>query len=454
LRSCGSGAGVPKIQLPNNWQPRSYQNDVWSYLEDGGKHAELVWHRRSGKDEVGLHWTAVAAFQRVGTYWYMLPLASQAKKAIWNAVNPHTGKKRIDEAFPEEIRKRKNDQEMYIEFQSGSTWQVVGSDNFNSLVGSPPIGLVYSEWALSNPAAKAYLRPILAENNGWQIFNTTPRGKNHAHRTLQAAKDDPEAFAQVLTAHQTGILSQQQLDRLLADYINDYGEALGTAYFEQEFLCSFETPIMGAVYAKELREAADRIRPVPHDPSKPVHLFWDLGRADKTAIWFAQLGPYEFRVIDYMEGVGKHIGEYIVDLQHKRYAYGDCWLPHDANNELLAAERTVAQQLRSAGFKTRTVTKTSVDTRIEAARLMLPMTYFDENKCELGLDALRNYRYRVDEDTKQFSSEPLHDWASHASDAFGYMAIALKEDKPKKEYQTTPPRRQFNTGRNLGGTWM
>jgi hypothetical protein len=441
------------VKLPNNWKPRHYQRAAWDYLERGGRHTEIVWHRRSGKDELGLHWTAVAAFQRVGTYWYLLPMASQARKAIWNAINPHTGKKRIDEAFPEAIRKRKNDQEMYIEFVNGSTWQVVGSDNFNSLVGSPPIGLVYSEWAVSNPAAKAYLRPILAENGGWQIFNTTPRGKNHAYRTLQGAKNDPNAFAQVLTARDTGVLTEEQLSHLLAEYITDYGETLGTAYFEQEFLCSFETPVMGAVYAKELRESADRIRTVPYDPTKPVHIFWDLGRADKTAIWFAQLAPFEYRVIDYMEGVGKHIGEYIVDLQAKRYAYGDCWLPHDANNELLAAERTVAQQLRTAGFKTRTVPKTSVDTRIEAARLILPLCYFDEHKTELGLDALRNYRYRVDEETKQFSNEPLHDWASHASDAFGYMAIALKEAKQKPEHKINKPRLAM-PGRVTPGYWM
>jgi len=442
------------IQLPNNWKPRDYQLDAWRYMESGGRHCEVVWHRRSGKDELGLHWTAVAAFQRKGTYWYMLPLASQAKKAIWNAVNPHTGRKRIDEAFPEAIRKRQNDQEMYIEFVNGSTWQGVGSDNFNSLVGSPPIGLVYSEWALSNPAAKAYLRPILAENGGWQMFNTTPRGKNHAFRTLQGAKEDPNAFAQVLTAKDTGVLTNEQLDKLLAEYITDYGETLGTAYFEQEFLCSFETPVMGAVYAKELREAAPRIRAVPYDPTKPVHIFWDLGRADKTAIWFCQLAPFEYRVIDYMEGVGKHIGEYIVDLQAKRYAYGDCWLPHDANNELLAAERTVAQQLRTAGFKTRTVPKTSVDTRIEAARLVLPLCYFDERKTEMGMDALRNYRYRVDEETKQFSNEPMHDWASHAADAFGYMAIALKEPKKEMRDFQTIPRRPLNTSLYVGGSWM
>jgi phage terminase large subunit len=442
------------IQLPNSWKPRPYQKTAWDYLERGGKHAELVWCRRAGKDEVALHRTAVAAFERIGGYWHMLPMASQARKAIWNAVNPKTGKKRIDEAFPPEIRRKKNDQEMYIEFVNGSTWQVLGSDNYNSMVGAPPVGIVYSEWALSNPAAKAYLRPIIAENDGWQIFITTPRGKNHAFTTFRGAQENKDSFAQIVTARDTGQYTPEQLDNLRAEYVKDYGEALGTAYFEQEFLCSFETPIMGSVYAKELRDAADRIRVVPYDPSRPVHLFWDLGRADKTAIWFAQLGPFEYRVIDYLEDTGKHIGEYIVALQRKKYVYGDCWLPHDANNELLAAERTVAQQLRNGGFKTRMVPKTSIDTRIEAARLIFPMVWFDEAKCETGIDALRNYRYRVDEDTKQFSNEPLHDWASHASDSFGYMAVALKEAKPKQKDFQTRPKRNFQTGAYQAGSWM
>lgn len=85
---------------------------------------------------------------------------------MWDAINPHTGKKRIDEAFPLEIRKSTKEQEMMIQFHGGSSFQLVGSDNFNSLVGSPPVGLVFSEYALSNPSAWSYLRPILLENGG------------------------------------------------------------------------------------------------------------------------------------------------------------------------------------------------------------------------------------------------------------------------------------------------
>jgi hypothetical protein len=169
------------IRLPhNNWRPRPYQQDLWKYLEKNGKRAVAIWHRRAGKDEVCLHWSAVAAHTRVGVYWHMLPEANQARKAVWDAVNPHSGLRRINEAFPRELRESTRETDMAIRFKSGSLWQLVGSDNYNSLVGSPPVGVVFSEFALADPSAWGYLRPILAENNGWALFITTPRGRNHA----------------------------------------------------------------------------------------------------------------------------------------------------------------------------------------------------------------------------------------------------------------------------------
>ena len=137
---------MSRVRLPaNSWTPRQYQRPLWDYLENGGKRALAVWHRRSGKDDVCLNRTAIAAHERVGAYWYMLPEQSQGRKAIWEAVNPKTGMRRIDEAFPEALRDATRSQEMFIKFRCGSTWQVVGSDNYNSLVGSPPVGIVASE---------------------------------------------------------------------------------------------------------------------------------------------------------------------------------------------------------------------------------------------------------------------------------------------------------------------
>lgn len=129
------------IRLPYEWNPRPHQLAAWKALEGGIRRAVLVWHRRYGKDDLALHWTACAAMQRVGTYWHMLPQANQARKAIWDAINPRTGRRRIDDAFPAEIRETTREQDMLIRFVNGSTWQVIGSDNYNALVGSPPVGV-------------------------------------------------------------------------------------------------------------------------------------------------------------------------------------------------------------------------------------------------------------------------------------------------------------------------
>ena len=182
------------ISLPFNWTPREYQGSVWKFLEHGGKRANLVWHRRAGKDDLAMHWTSVSAMMRHGVYWHMLPQSEQGRKAIWRAVDAHKGQRRIDLAFPEEIRKQTRDQEMNIEFVNGSIWQLVGSDNFNALVGSPPVGIVFSEWALADPQAWSFLSPILEENDGWALFVTTPRGPNHAKKLFDYARTHPSGL--------------------------------------------------------------------------------------------------------------------------------------------------------------------------------------------------------------------------------------------------------------------
>lgn len=202
----------------------------------------------------------------------------------------------------------------------------------------------------------------------------------------------------------------------------------------------------GAIYAEEVRAAttAGRFTKVPYDPSKPVHTYWDLGRADKTAIWFVQMVGFEFRVIDYYENQGKALGHYLKELQSRPYVYGDCWLPHDANNELLASEQTIAQQCRAFGFKVRVTPKTSVVNGINAARTVFATCWFDSEKCSDGLQALRNYRYEVDPETQQYSTNPLHDWASHGADAFRYFAVSLKEEAKPVAVTIIPTVNYFN----------
>ena len=182
-----------------------------------------------------------------------------------------------------------------LTLKNGATWQVVGSDNYNSLVGSPPVGIVASEWALAKPAAWAYLRPILQENGGWAVFNTTPRGKNHAHRMLEGARSDPAWFTEVLPAKQTDVFTPAQLEQEKRELMREYGQAVGIQMFDQEYMCSFDQPVVGAIYAAELSDAKadNRIRNVPYDPAIPVQTWWDIGGAgkggDATAIWFVQV---------------------------------------------------------------------------------------------------------------------------------------------------------------------
>jgi phage terminase large subunit len=438
-----------RITLPNGWRPRGYQLPAWSYLENGGRHAELVWHRRSGKDEVALHRTACAAFERQANYWHMLPEYAQARKAIWDAVNPHTGRKRIDEAFPLELRKTTRNQEMLIEFCNGSTWQVVGSDAFNSLVGSAPAGIVYSEWALSNPAARAYLRPILAENNGWQVFITTPRGRNHAHTTLKAAEKlmraGQDAFAQILSANDTGALSPEKLAVELAAYIADFGEDYGRAKFEQEYLCSFDAANLGAILARQIGIAEKEGRvsdDVEFDPyGAPIEISADIGRRDTATWYFWQPLVGGFAVFDYDGGFGidaeewcdrlaAKLGQYRLEGRHT--PLGKIWLPHDARAKTFAAKHSTIEIFAKKFGADRVAITPEVKRadRINAARTVVRRVKFNATRCEPGLDGLRAWSYEWDETRKQFSSEPKHDWASHDGDGFSYGCVVMQQAAP------------------------
>lgn len=421
-----------KIQIPYKWEPRDYQLPAWRSWDGGCKHLELIWHRRSGKDDVCLNISAKAALKRQATYWHMLPEAAQARKAIWEAINPHTGIRRIDEAFPREIRTATREQEMMIKFVNGSTWQVVGSDNYNSLVGAPPAGVVYSEWALAKPSARAYLRPILAENGGWQIFITTPRGKNHAHKTYKAAKSNPDAFAQKLTAYQTGVFSPEQLESERLSYIDDFGEDYGEASFQQEYLCSFDAAILGTFYTKEIAILEQEGRLVEFDiEDRAVDVAMDIGKTDDTSIWFYQRGFKGPDVIDFHTSNGHDMDFYINLLRGKDYKIGTLFLPHDARQKRLGMPRTVEQQFRDAGFIVRVIPNHSIQDGIQAARKTLQVCRIHE-RCEDGVEALRMYRREWDADNKVFRNKPVHDWASNPADGFRYMAMSWRDHKAEK----------------------
>ncbi len=369
----------------------------------------------------------------------MLPQASQARKAVWDAVNPHSGKRRIDEAFPPPLRKRTRENEMFIEFRDGSTWQVVGSDNFNSLIGSPPVGCVFSEWALSNPAAWSYLRPILRENGGWALFNFTPRGRNHAVTMFEGARNDPDWYAERLTAEQTDVFSPEELEKERAEYMRELGDDDGDARFRQEYMCDFDAPIVGSYYASAMAklEAAGHIGDFPYDSSVPVYTVSDIGRTDDLATIFYQKHHLRIHIIDYESETGKDAPWFAKMLQDKHYIYAGIGggipahtLPWDAVPETFAAPRSVIQQLNSFGIRTRIAPNVDKQAGIQALRTLLPRVYFNQPTTKKLVDCLRNYQREFDDERKVFKKDPLHNWASHGADAGRYMALTYAEDNP------------------------
>ena len=290
-----------KIELPHDWEPRPYQLPVLEYLDGGGDRACTVWHRRAGKDATALNYTAKSAFERVGTYWHLLPEQRQARKVIWNGLDKQ-GRRFIDQAFPPEVRAKKREDEMLMELVNGSLWQLAGADNYNSLVGSNVVGVVFSEWSLTDPAAWDYIRPILAENNGWAWFIYTPRGKNHGYQTLQRALKSQRWFAEVLTAEDTGAITKAAIEQEAADGMSD-------ALIRQEFYCSFEAPNdVQFINPNVVKAAQDRAARVGGKDAKVIGV--DVARFgdDRTVIVERQghkvLGIYKYAKLDTMKTAG------------------------------------------------------------------------------------------------------------------------------------------------------
>lgn len=424
------------IDLPARWEPRDYQRPAWESWLNGVNRQLLVWHRRAGKDDINLRQHSVAAFNRVGTYWHMLPEYAQARKAIWDAVNPHTGTRRIDEAFPHEIRASTRDSDMFIRFINGSTWQVVGSDNFNALVGTPPVGLTCSEWALANPTAWGYLSPILAENNGWASFISTPRGPNHLKRMHDRFKNDPKWFVEVLSADKTGAITAEAIAEQRAEYESLFGKDIAEMLIEQEFYCSWAGASVGAILARAIdrAEKSGRISDdVVYDwDGAPVDVISDIGFWDTAAWWFVQRHMLGYRVIKYMGASGMDAGDWIEDIQkvftETGWKLGRIYLPPDAKAKTFRAKKTSAQMFIEAfGIDhVGDVPPSKKADQVNAARTTVELCEFNETECADGLDGLRAWAFDFNDETKTFSREPKHDWASHPGDAFAYMCQVME----------------------------
>jgi phage terminase large subunit len=192
--------------------------------------------------------------------------------------------------------------------------------------------------------------------------------------------------------------------------------------------------LQSAIYAAELRacDREDRITAVSYDRSRPVDCYWDLGYGDMTAIWFAQSMPFQYRLIDYIEDCAKPLQWYLQQMQARGYLYGTDWLPWDVGMHAtqLGSGRSIEELLRLAGRRVRITPKLSVADGIAAARTVFPVCWFDRERTEQGVRALRHYRFGEVRTHQHPTREPLHDKSSHGADAFRYFAIGAKHPKP------------------------
>jgi len=416
---------MTEITIPYHFTPRPYQLPLLAAMDSGYKRAVQVWHRRSGKEKTDIAGiVAKKMLERVGSYYYVFPELNQGRKVIWDGADKD-GFRFIDH-FPKELLDGKpNDTEMKLRYRNGSLFQVVGSDRFDSVMGTNPIGMVLSEYSLQDPACWGYFRPILAENGGWAVFNFTPRGENHAYALWELAKADTKNwFTSLLTVDDTGAIPREVLEQERAEIMRLYGN---DALFLQEYYCSFTVPIAGAYYADHISKAYrdGRVGHVPHDPRITVDTAWDLGINDRMAIWFTQSIGQEVRAIDYLEGTGQGLPYYIAKLKEKPYVYGRHVAPHDIEVRELSNGKSRRDTAASLGINFELAPRLPVVDGIDAVRAIFPRMWFDAEKCKDGLNALKNYRKQYDEKRKTYLNQPYHDWSSNGADAFRMLATSL-----------------------------
>lgn len=451
---------MAKIELLSGWKCRPRQDRLWHYLNNGGKRAAVVWHRRYGKDDVALRWAAVSMMRRPASYWHMLPMKDQARTAIWDAVNPHTGKRRIDEAFHDKLFE-KRDTDMLIRCRANdATWQVKGSDNYGAGIGSSPAGIVFSEYSRADPNAWAFLRPILKENNGWALFISTPFGHNHFENMYRYAISEAGVqdgwFGELLTVEDTGLFTKEQIAQELRELAAERGSLdEAQSVIDQEYYCSFDAAIPGAIYSRILAdmEAMDppRIAPCPHDPGFDVECWSDLGATEGNdmAVIFTQKVGRETRIIDCDSDVGVGI-DWLAEKLNQRardrkfvYAPTPMIFPHDAahpqasNRGAASFAQKFAQDYH---YRSRVNPVThSIAWSIDQTKHFLKTCIIDTTHCGPLLAAMRNYHRKWDPVRRTYSDKPVHDWSSNFCDAMRTGSESRQRDHAGQARRTRVP---------------
>jgi len=428
--------------ITSKFKPRPYQRDLFdAFIFGGYKRFIRVMHRRAGKDHEAWALCFYAALMRKGLYLYLLPTIGQANTVIWEG-RGKTGVGFLD-YIPKKLIKRVNQSKMSITLANGSIIRVTGSNNYTALIGSNPLGIVYSEFQDADPKSLEYMRPILAENGGWVLINGTPRGRhNNLFQVYNQNAENPDWFITVKPASETtdwdgsAIITQSIIDE-------EIRAGMPPELVEQEFNCSWDGFVEGAYFTRELKDMRKQgaISCFPVDPELPVYTSWDIGSNDANSICLWQIGrDNSIRCIYCFEENYKNAEWYANELKNiqrrlgfKKFAMH--FLPHDVAVQEWGSGRTRIEQLASAGILPKKVQRLAVSERIQCLRSLLPrMKIHSKNAKTLEL-ALSDYHSK--KNSEGVTIGPAHNWASHSVDAASYFAVGYLDryDRPNLQRQ-------------------
>lgn len=404
----------------DGFNPRPYQLDFIRAFEDEGyKRLIVVWPRRSGKDYTSIEILLRAALKRVATYYIVYPTYGQGRRIFWDGID--NGGKRFRDKIPPQLIAKSSEQHMRITLVNNSQLQVIGSKTIDNIVGVNLGGVIFSEYALQSPLAYQLLRPVIVANDAFEIFISTPRGKNSFYDLFKIAQNHPDWWVSHLSVEDTKHIAPEIIQKEVEDGIMSWDLC------RQEYFCDFSIGAQGAYYSRYMDAAYvdERITRVPYDASLPVHTAWDIGIRDSSVILFFQVFQTTVRIIDYYENNKQGLEHYAKVLAEKAYNYGTHIAPHDIQVTEFGSGMTRLEKARQLGIRFKVAPQLSIEDGIEAVRSLFGRVWIDEKHCAPLIKALENYRQEWDDKKQVYKPHPLHDKYSHAADAMRYLAVAL-----------------------------
>lgn len=388
------------------------------FIASQSRWSVLVAHRRAGKTVAVVQKLIKCALthQRPGPplrYGYIAPTRDQAKDIAWAYLKDYA------EKIPGSTV---NESDLKVTLANKASIRLYSGENYERMRGLYFDGVVSDEDAdIPAHAFDFVILPCLLDYDGWHVRIGTPKGRNAFYKAYRHAQGDPDSYALMLKASESGILSESSL-KAIRDKLTDDAYA-------QEMECDFNIGRPGAIYARLVEKARDegRIGAMPVADTL-VHTSWDLGAPQNTTVWYWQIVGREVRIIDVDVGSDDEtLNKRVARMMLKGYAFGFHILPHDAM-QTERTGKTFADEIVDAGLKNTRVLPVTTDIwlGINGLKGLFPSLAFRAPQCDVGLDALEAYHTKEVETGRIISNQPVHDWSSHTADALRYMAEAFR----------------------------